>query len=152
MITVTIARKPIEGSVAANSIKWGTGGINIDASRIGSEEIQTNRYTPGKDMTSFHGSQAGNDYVTSHHNGRWPANLVMSHIQGCVESGVRQAPGKQLAAGFVGFGPGRDDKYLKGTGSKHAPDTQEIVWTCQEGCPVAGLNIHEASRYFKVLK
>jgi DNA modification methylase len=32
---ITVARKPIEGTVAENCLKWGVGGINIDESRVG---------------------------------------------------------------------------------------------------------------------
>ena len=37
----TLARKPLsEKTVAANVLKWGTGGINIDGCRVGTEETQ----------------------------------------------------------------------------------------------------------------
>lgn len=45
---ITVARKPIEQTVAANVLKYGTGGLNIDGARV----------------------EAGNDL------GRWPANLI----------------------------------------------------------------------------
>jgi site-specific DNA-methyltransferase (adenine-specific) len=45
---ITVARKPIETTVAANVLKYGTGGLNIDGARV----------------------EAGNDL------GRWPANLI----------------------------------------------------------------------------
>lgn len=32
---ICLARKPIEGTVADNVLKWGTGGINVDACRVG---------------------------------------------------------------------------------------------------------------------
>jgi site-specific DNA-methyltransferase (adenine-specific) len=32
---ICLARKPIEGTVADNVLKWGTGGINIDACKVG---------------------------------------------------------------------------------------------------------------------
>jgi len=35
---IVMARKPFKGSVAKNVLEWGTGGINIDECRIGSEE------------------------------------------------------------------------------------------------------------------
>ncbi len=74
---ITVARKPLgEKTVAANVLTHGTGALNIDGCRVGTETIQTNRYTPGRDMTSFHGSQAGNEYASSTHAGRWPANLI----------------------------------------------------------------------------
>jgi site-specific DNA-methyltransferase (adenine-specific) len=31
---VVLARKPLEGTLAANTLKWGTGGINIDVCRV----------------------------------------------------------------------------------------------------------------------
>ena len=34
---ITLARKPIKGSVANNVLEWGTGGLNIDGCRIGDE-------------------------------------------------------------------------------------------------------------------
>ena len=37
---ITVARKPFPGTVAANVLEWGTGGINIDASRIMTEGQQ----------------------------------------------------------------------------------------------------------------
>ena len=33
---ICLARKPIEGTVADNVLKWGTGGLNIDGCRVGS--------------------------------------------------------------------------------------------------------------------
>ena len=35
---ITVARKPIEGTVADNCLKWGVGGINIDGCRVGTED------------------------------------------------------------------------------------------------------------------
>jgi len=66
--------------VAENVLEWGVGGLNIDGSRIGSEKIQTNRYTTKGDMTSFHGSQSGNEYASSVHQGRWPANVILDEV------------------------------------------------------------------------
>ena len=38
-----MARKPLdEKTVAENCLKWGVGGINIDESRVGTEEVITN--------------------------------------------------------------------------------------------------------------
>src|SRR5690606_1421659 len=39
---ICVARKPLsEGTVAENVLKWGTGGINIDECRIGTQNITT---------------------------------------------------------------------------------------------------------------
>ena len=41
---IVMARKPLsEKSVADNVLKWGTGGINIDESRIGTETLEVNQ-------------------------------------------------------------------------------------------------------------
>jgi len=42
---ICLARKPLsEKSVAQNVLKWGTGGLNIDKSRVGTEIIPTGRF------------------------------------------------------------------------------------------------------------
>jgi site-specific DNA-methyltransferase (adenine-specific) len=69
---IVVARKPLIGTVAANVLTYGTGGLNIDGARVGNEEIVT---TNGK---GFAGSFEGgvNDNGGSTHQGRWPANVI----------------------------------------------------------------------------
>lgn len=57
-----LARKPIEGTVANNALKYGTGGLNIDKSRI-----PTLMGKKGRHPTLF---------VESNPLGRFPANLI----------------------------------------------------------------------------
>ena len=45
-----MARKPFNGTVAKNVLEWGTGGINIDECRVGTDEITTNGYGMIKDL------------------------------------------------------------------------------------------------------
>ena len=72
---IVVARKPLsEKTVALNVLKWGTGGINIDATRIGDEEIKTQ----GRDK--FKGKGIYGKYDTckeSYHQGRFPANTIL---------------------------------------------------------------------------
>jgi site-specific DNA-methyltransferase (adenine-specific) len=73
---VIVARKPIEGTVANNVLRWGTGGLNIDGSRIGSETISTHNAPKG----SFAGGEPDRGSDTSsykQHTGRWPANIIL---------------------------------------------------------------------------
>ena len=58
---VIVARKPIEGTVANNVLKWGTGGLNIDGSRIGTETISTHNAPKG----SFAGGEPDRGSDTS---------------------------------------------------------------------------------------
>ena len=52
---ITLLRKPVEGTVAENTLKHGCGAINIGDSRIG-----------------LHVDK-----------GRWPANFILTHLEGC---------------------------------------------------------------------
>jgi site-specific DNA-methyltransferase (adenine-specific) len=73
---VIVARKPIEGTVANNVLKWATGGLNIDGSRIGTETISTHNAPKG----SFAGGEPDRGSDTSsykEHTGRWPANIIL---------------------------------------------------------------------------
>lgn len=50
---ITVARKPLsEKTVAANILKWGTGGINIDESRVGTEK-RTNAQKGGENLNKL---------------------------------------------------------------------------------------------------
>ena len=69
---IIVARKPLDGTVAANVLTHGTGGINIDGCRVGAESVVT---TKGQ---GFRGSFGGgrNNNGGAIHVGRWPANLI----------------------------------------------------------------------------
>ena len=72
---ICVARKPLsEKTIAANVLKWGTGGLNIDGCRIGVEEVTINRFKDG--MKPF-GDGAGHEYEGVRSRGRWPANVIM---------------------------------------------------------------------------
>jgi site-specific DNA-methyltransferase (adenine-specific) len=75
---VIVARKPIEGTVANNVLKWGTGGLNIDGSRIGTEGGTKGTgvdlsYRVGDPKTGFR----RNTEITQLNTGRWPANIIL---------------------------------------------------------------------------
>jgi hypothetical protein len=71
---IIVARKPLVGTVAENVLTHGTGGINVDGCRVGTEE----RFNPPtrKDATPSMGSFSMCDWQGSVVNGRWPANLI----------------------------------------------------------------------------
>lgn len=78
---IIVARKPLIGTVAANVLAYGTGALNIDASRIGvgagggrdGEPSAARRYTT-EGSTNFAATPGprGGDAA-----GRWPANVVL---------------------------------------------------------------------------
>ena len=80
---ITVARKPFKGTVANNVLEWGTGGINIDGSRVGTDimpavEIK-HSYGNGSDNHFGGGKPRGKVTTTQEAQGRFPANLILSY-------------------------------------------------------------------------
>jgi DNA modification methylase len=72
---MVLARKPIVGTVANNVLTYGVGGLNIDASRVGSEQIESGRAGRtkiGDDIYETGLQPQGFENVT----GRFPANFI----------------------------------------------------------------------------
>lgn len=76
---ICMARKPLsEKTVAENVLKWGTGGINIDGCRVGTEEITQTR----TQMKTWREKEGRTDIPESADNsqtstqGRFPANII----------------------------------------------------------------------------
>lgn len=106
-----LVRKPLsEKTVAANVLKWGTGGINIDASRIQSTNLVPDAQAPIVEKANT--------------LGRFPANLILSHSPGCELVGSKKAGS--------GSGVSRSDERTV----VKAVET----WECVEGCAVAELD------------
>ena len=81
----TLCRKPLsEKTIAANVLKWGTGGINIDGCRVGTEKITINRHEGQSNslVESTKGKWKGKQEVVQ---GRFPANLIHSGEQEVLE-------------------------------------------------------------------
>ena len=70
---VIVARKPIKGTVAANVLEWGTGALNIDASRVGTANTQRKNTAE----MGYHGGNIADSYGTGSASGRWPANVLL---------------------------------------------------------------------------
>ena len=79
--TITMARKPLIGTVAANVMQYGTGGINVDGCRVGvGESIPGGGGLKGGANSRHEGwqreSHATGVATEPHTQGRWPANLI----------------------------------------------------------------------------
>ena len=76
-----LARKPLEGTVAANVLKWGTGAINIDGCRIDYDDNAwpgpgARVQNIGRGASTLHGPHSGPvEVVQMSDLGRWPANI-----------------------------------------------------------------------------
>jgi site-specific DNA-methyltransferase (adenine-specific) len=73
---IVVARKPLsESTVAANVLRWGTGALNIDASRVESEQ--------GCITHTGGGGHSGDEYENrTETKGRWPANVLLDEEAG----------------------------------------------------------------------
>ena len=70
---IIVARKPLEGTVAANVLKYGTGGLNIDGCRVG---VGNRRMCGTTDKSGESSYILGGRKETRTEQGRWPANLI----------------------------------------------------------------------------
>ncbi|KRQ29776.1 DNA methylase [Mycobacteroides sp. H001] len=94
---IVVARKPLSGTVVANVLEHGTGALNIDACRVGTDK----RTNPAGSQSSLQRvsrvEQGYRDNLTSSvgessiMSGRWPTNVVLDEHQAEVldrQSGV----------------------------------------------------------------
>ena len=139
---IVVARKPLTGTVAANVLEHGTGALNIDACRVsmGTEydpsKVQRQQHADGAVEGAF-GAAAlvGTEIPTYNPQGRWPANLVLTHHADCIPSGTSTETVGGGAAGTSGFAAG----YESGDGFV-GRDVPTVVWDCHPECPVAVLD------------
>ncbi|MGA0992197.1 MAG: DNA-methyltransferase, partial [Burkholderiaceae bacterium] len=76
---IVVARKPLDGTVAENVLRHGTGALNIDGSRIGTEVLPE-----AKSSATAGGEYIGQikpGMVTPERVGRWPANVILDESQ-----------------------------------------------------------------------
>ena len=85
MKTITLARKPFGSTVAKNILEHGSGGLNIDACRIGSGDDRTVGGSSGS--TALFGSDKPSTERPT--GGRFPANLILQHLDGFEDEASR---------------------------------------------------------------
>ncbi len=78
---ITVARKPLIGTVAANVLAHVTGALNIDGCRVGTESTVRNesRLTSAGSKGGGYGQtvdRPSTGFTCGSESGRWPANLV----------------------------------------------------------------------------
>lgn len=69
---IVLARKPLVGTVAANVLAHGTGALNVEGCRVGTEST---RRENAAEM-GYHGGNKAAEYTTGSDAGRWPANVA----------------------------------------------------------------------------
>jgi site-specific DNA-methyltransferase (adenine-specific) len=72
---IVVARKPLIGTVAANVLTYGTGGLNIDGARVGSEGGTAREGKANQPNDSGWENMRGHG-IAELNAGRWPANVI----------------------------------------------------------------------------
>ena len=73
---ITVARKPLDGTVAANVLAHGTGALNVDGCRVGTtKDVPASESTRSGYMKGWNGGHSAGDGFNPN-VGRWPANLI----------------------------------------------------------------------------
>jgi site-specific DNA-methyltransferase (adenine-specific) len=114
---ITVARKPLIGTVAENVLAHGTGGLNIDGCRVGTEDDCARKPSLVHDTAAGFGKGAAMG-GRGHDAGRWPANLIHDGSDEAVglfpltKSGFMQGGEKaSKGAGMFGGGQSNVDTY-----------------------------------------
>jgi site-specific DNA-methyltransferase (adenine-specific) len=71
---IILAMKPLDGTIAHNALTWGVAGMNIEASRIGTESTIRTR---SDSLTDAGWASTNRSPVGGSECGRWPANLLL---------------------------------------------------------------------------
>ena len=122
MIILTLARRPMSCTIVANSLAYGTGGLNIDACRISvstnDAEAMTRCNTPGSGRMKCGGGAQGTGTFSRSNptgkldtaQGRWPSNIFLSEdaevLRDFPEARAGVAVGRNASAGRI-FGNGK---------------------------------------------
>jgi len=143
---VLVFRKPVEEStVMAQVLATGTGGLNIDATRITTQDnLGGGAYAKnGSDRhdgaENWRYKRLGGAGEFQQPSGRWPANVLLVHQDGCKQVGSKKVKApviNRFDDGMKPFGDGAGHSYTsEQTGD--ADGMEEIpVYECEDGCPV----------------
>ncbi len=164
MIVISLARKPLIGSTTRNIMKFGVGGLNIEKTRCGwvggaPSQDEWNRMgsSGAVGANGFAGQfsaglkKAYADGLMPLPSGRWPANLVLQHKDGCRSRGAVSVPATSVptekgalrhAGVHAAAGGHQTVGRIQPRTAFGDKDGQETIegWSCVPGCPVAFLD------------
>jgi DNA modification methylase len=124
---MVLARKPLVGTVAANVLTYGTGGLNIDGARVISNDWDAKTV-----LGKYVGNNVNNNSVTNNFGvkeikstntestliGRWPANVIHDGSDEVVALFPDKAGGghwsKTKVTGYGEFGGGKSEYFGQG--------------------------------------
>lgn len=141
---IVLARKPLEGTVAENVLRYGTGALNIDGCRIHADDAQGGPYTvkrrkPGATLNATGGSwrpDAGGElYHGEMKAGRLPTNLTHDG-SGAVMAAF---PGGSISAARFFYSAKADADDRLGSGHPTIKPVDLMRWLVRLVTPPGGL-------------
>lgn len=149
---ITLLRKPLEGTVAENTLKHGCGALNIDETRVGDivQDTSKNGRSPDSHKSTVFQSGLKDNFEGKTTTGRWPANFILTHKDGCELKGTKKTKeGKKNSD----LGGTEREVLKKRAKDQHQGEETIADWACVGGCPVKELDLHsESSKFFKQFK
>lgn len=152
---IVVARKPLaEKTVAANVLKYGTGGINIDACRVVRDADDHSGWSASGSKASDNDSMSGPNYARDPKpdaGGRWPPNVLLTHSEECKPIGTRQVRNQSgSVSGDELSKPTKDcygeyDRVPFMAYGDHGLESVE-AWECVPGCPVKEIDRQSGTR------
>jgi site-specific DNA-methyltransferase (adenine-specific) len=141
---IVMARKPLIGTVAANVLEHGTGALNINACRIGWESQRPPDRAEGKPRRTDNDKygKANPTINPQSDGGRWPANVVLSHADECVELGTVATEAVDLRSP-TGSRPNDRGEWGMGAGvdaGSVVPAGEVTIYACAPWCAVRELD------------
>jgi DNA modification methylase len=163
---IILARKPLTGTVASNVAQHGTGALNVDGCRIGTDGGTTKGSAPKGASNGIYGNGInGACDIVPLNAGRWPANVCLDEEAATFpesrffytakasrrerEAGLEGMPIRSAGSKNVGESSGRDPSNPRNTmgqaevkAANHHPTVKPIAlmrWLCRLVTPKGGL-------------
>lgn len=136
-------RKPLDGTYAHNVLTHGTGALNIDACRIGTDTVGWGGGGRGaEDAGTFNADTCGLGAGAPRPQvGRWPAHLSLTHADGCEPVGTSTEAVAKYETVAPADRDGNGTNFAMGKQTAGAPAAvARDVYRCAPGCPVAELD------------
>jgi site-specific DNA-methyltransferase (adenine-specific) len=143
---IVVARKPLDGTVADNVQQYGTGAINIDATRVGTDDTRSKASLTALGQNSGWNSHENKEVIAGSACGRFPANTLLTHNHDCQQTGTtNETVVTTNGKGFAGSFEGGDNDNGGAAQTFSSP-----TWSCTPGCPIELLDQQqeEVSRFF----
>ena len=149
---ILIAMKPLDGTYAENALKYGVAGINVDGCRIetigdADAKHRCSAWSKHEHSKTFHGTKYRDLSQVEPPQGRWPANVILSHHPECIQVGMKKVKTNTHSQGVSAGKSVKKKKqgnvfspYENTVNTSHLDaDGLETVeeWNCHPDCPIA---------------